>query len=151
MAKLKAGTFNAEIAEEQVLWRDKKRVLFFGPPWSFTSYEITEKKLRISKGFFKKTEDDIMLYRISDITFFQTLGERMNKLGTLCVLSSDTSSPETHLIHIKNARKVKELLMQKVEEARKSSGVYTSEIVGAPRPNPAPDHTPEPPVDGAHK
>ena len=94
MAKLKAGTFNAEIAEEQVLWRDKKRVLFFGLPWSFTSYEITEKKLRISKGFFKKTEDDIMLYRISDITFFQTLGERMNKLGTLCVLSSDTSSPE---------------------------------------------------------
>ena len=99
-----------EIEQESVLWRDKKRWMFFGLPWTFTSYEVTEKRLRISTGFFKKTEDDVLLYRISDVTFFQTLGERINKLGTLCVMSSDTSTPEVHLVHIKNARKVKELL-----------------------------------------
>ena len=128
--KLRAGTFSAEIADEQVLWRDKKRILFLALPLSFTTYQITESKLRISRGFFKKTEDDILLYRISDVTFFQTLGERLAGLGTLCVMSSDTSMPEAHLKHIKKARKVKDLLMQKVEECRRRSGVYTSEIVG---------------------
>ena len=129
-----------EIEQESVLWRDKKRWMFFGLPWTFTSYEVTEKRLRISTGFFKKTEDDVLLYRISDVTFFQTLGERINKLGTLCVMSSDTSTPEVHLVHIKNARKVKDLIMQKVEAARKASGVVASEFVGMHRPDaPEPD------------
>lgn len=128
--KLKPGTFSEEVRQETVLWRDKKRWMLFGLPWTFTSYELTESRLRIISGFFKKTEDDIRLYRVSDVTFFQTLGERMAKLGTLCVMSSDASLSEAHLIHIKNARKVKELIMQKIEEARRKNGVYTSEIVG---------------------
>ncbi len=128
--KMKAGTFYEEVVQEPTLWRDKKRWMFFGLPWTFTSYELTESRLRISSGFFKKTEDDIRLYRVSDVTFFQTLGERMNRLGTLCVMSSDASLNEAHLVHIKNARKVKDLIMQKVEESRRKAGVFTSEVVG---------------------
>ena len=142
--KLKAGTFTAEVAEEPVLWRDKKRRLFFALPWSFTSYELTESKLRLSVGLVKRVEDDILLYRITDVTFFQTLGERMSKLGTLCVTSTDASKPEAHLIHIKYPRKVKDLIMQKVEEARKKNGVYTSEVVGGGA------KVPPPPPHGEH-
>lgn len=151
--KLKPGTFTTEIVEEEVLWRDKKRRLFFSLPWSFTSYELTESKLRISIGFFKKTEDDILLYRISDVTFMQTLGERMAKLGTLCIVSTDASKPEAHLIHVKQARKVKDLIMKKVEEARKKNGVYTSEIVGttgAGTVPPPPGHSDDSSDDGVH-
>lgn len=137
--KLRAGTFNTEIPDEIVLWRDRKRRLFLGLPWSFTTYELTETKLRLGKGFFKKTEDDILLYRITDVSFFQTLGERLAGLGTLCVMSSDVSNPEAHLTHIKKARKVKELILQKVEEARKRSGVFTSEIVGMAAAKPTHD------------
>lgn len=135
---VRTGAFSAEVKEDPVLWREKKRWLFLGIPWTFTSYAITERKLRISRGFFKKTEDDILLYRITDVTFIQTLCERIGRLGTLCVMSSDTSMPEAHLIHIKNSRKVKDLLMQKVEEARRKSGVYTSEIVGTGHRKPFP-------------
>ena len=137
--KIRAGTFNTEIPDEVVLWRDRKRRLFLGLPWSFTTYELTETKLRLGKGFFKKTEDDILLYRITDVSFFQTLGERLAGLGTLCIMSSDVTNPEAHLIHIKKARKVKELLLQKVEEARKRSGVFTSEIVGMTAAKPSHD------------
>lgn len=128
--KMKAGTFSEEVQQEPILWRDKKRWMLFGLPWTFTSYELTESKLRVIKGFFKKTEDDIRLYRVSDVTFLQTLGERMAKLGSLCVMSSDASLPEAHMVHIKNARKVKDLIMQKVEESRRRTGVFTSEVVG---------------------
>ncbi len=138
--KLKAGTFSEEVIQEPILWRDKKRWLFFGLPLTFTSYELTESRLRIISGFFKKTEDDIRLYRVTDVTLLQTLSERMAKLGSLCVMSSDASLGEAHLIHIKNARKVKDLIMQKVEEARRKTGVFTSEVVGsgAVRPGPLP-------------
>ena len=134
--KLRAGTFRTEIPEEEVLWRDRKRWLFLGLPWTFTTYTLTDTKLRLGKGFWKKTEDDIMLYRITDVTFFQTFWERLAGLGTLCIMSSDMTNPEAHLIHIKKARKVKDFLIQKVEEARKRSGVYTSEIVGLNTPHP---------------
>ena len=147
--KLRAGTFTTEIEEEQVLWHDRKRWLFLGLPWTFTRYDLTESKLRVSVGFFKKTEDDILLYRISDVTFFQTLGERLNGLGTLCIISSDVSQPEAHLRHVKKPHKVKTLLMQKIEEARKKNGVFASELVGSGmgvRPRP-PINKPDQPGD----
>ena len=132
--KIRPGTFKEEIPDEQILWRDRKRWLFLGLPWTFTRYELTDTKLRVSVGFFKRTEDDILLYRISDVTFFQSFGERLNRLGTLCIISSDVSQPEAHLVHVKKPRKVKELLMQKIEEARKEKGVYASELVGGVSP-----------------
>jgi hypothetical protein len=128
--KIRPGTFKEEIPDEQILWRDRKRWLFFGLPWTFTRYDLTETKLRVSKGFFKRTEDDILLYRISDITFFQSFGERLNGLGTLCIISSDVSQPEAHIVHVKRPRKVKELMLQKIEAARKEKGVYASELIG---------------------
>ena len=148
MAKHKNGFFNAEIIQEEILWSDKKRIMFFGLPWTFTRYSLTETKLKVTSGFWRKIEDDIQLYRVSDVTLYRTVGERMNKIGTICVMSSDASSPETHLVHIKQPQKVKDLIMQKVEEARRKSGVYTSEIVGGgPRPPMAGQN---PPDGGAH-
>lgn len=137
-SKIRPGTFAEEIPDELILWRDRKRWLFLGLPWTFTRYELTETKLRISKGFFKRTEDDILLYRVSDVTFFQSFAERISGLGTLCVVSSDVSQPEAHIVHIKRPRKVKELLMKKIEEQRKEKGVFASELVGGgvPRPHP---------------
>ena len=140
--KIRPGTFTTELPDEQILWRDRKRWLFLGLPLTFTRYELTETKLRISKGFLKRNEDDVLLYRISDVTFFQTLGERLNGVGTLCVISSDVSQPEAHIVHVKKPRKVKDLLMKLIEDARREKGVFASELVGggAPRPpvvNPA--------------
>ena len=135
MAKIKVGTFKVDLIPEETLWYDRKRWLFLGLPWTFTKYVLTETKLQILTGFWKQKEDDVLLYRISDITFYQTLAERLVGVGTLCIMSSDTSSPETHLRHIKKARKVKDLLTVYVEEARAKAGVSTSEIVGVAKPN----------------
>jgi len=126
-----------DVPDEEILWYDRKRIGFFGLPWTFTRYHLTPSRLLIDIGFFNRTEDEIRLYRITDITFRQSFWERLNGVGTLCVLSSDSSQPEIELRHIKRPKKVKEVLSQSVEKARRESGVRTSELVGGPHD---PDH-----------
>ncbi len=34
-----------------ILWKDRKRILFLGLPWSFTRYSVSKDRFFISKGF----------------------------------------------------------------------------------------------------
>ena len=115
---------------EGSIWQDRKRTLF-GLPWSFTKYVLTDEKLLIIKGLFSRTEEEIRLYRIMDITLNRSLGERMNRVGTIHCCSSDKSSPEFEIKHIKDSRKVKELLSDMVEKQRVARGLTIREELGA--------------------
>ncbi len=138
---IKTGEIRVQIKDEEKIWMDRKRKTIFALPWSFTKYTLTASRLLIEKGFFTKTEEEIRLYRIKDVTYSQTFGERIGGTGSLCIISSDASIPEVELEHIKNARTVKDVISQCVEIARRENGVRTSEIVGG---GAAPAH------DGGH-
>ena len=127
---MKAGTLNVEIQEDKVLWYDRKRIVPFGLPWTFTKYTLTENALLIKKGVFKQVEDEIRLYRCVDVTFTQSLWEKMCNTGTVIIESSDNSMKIAELKHIKNAKKIKEAISQAIETARTKSNVKTSEFVG---------------------
>ena len=111
------------------VWRDRKRI-FFGLPWTFTRYALYEEKLIIDTGFFSRTEDEIRLYRITDVTLRRKLWERMCGLGTIHCCSGDKTSPDFDIAHIKNAREVKEMLSDMVEQAREKRRVGLREFVG---------------------
>ena len=51
-----------------ILWKDRKRILFLGLPWSFTRYSVSKDRFFISKGFFSVKDDEVRLYRIMDIS-----------------------------------------------------------------------------------
>ena len=42
--------------EETIVWKDRKRI-FFGLPWTFTKYALTEEKLYIETGVLSKREE----------------------------------------------------------------------------------------------
>ena len=128
--KLKAGTIKSEIPTEEILWYDRKRVTIFALPWSFIKYQLTETKLIVESGLFNTKEEEVKLYRITDLEYTQSLMERIGKTGTIVLLSNDTSSPRIELKHVKNAKAVKEVISRTVEEARHKNGVRTSEMVG---------------------
>ena len=109
------------------VWEDKKRNAI-GLPWCFVRYKLTDTKLIIDSGLFTRTEDDIWLYRITDITLKSGLLERMLGLGTIHCCSADHTKPEFELRRIKNARHVKEKLSEMVEKQR-SERVSTMESV----------------------
>lgn len=128
--KMKAGELRVEVEKEEVLWYDRKRVTIFALPWSFTKYTLTENKLTVEKGLLNTTEEEVKLYRITDIAYSQNFWERIGKTGTIRLLSNDKSSPELVLEHVKNAKMIKEVISKTVDEARRKSNVRTSEMVG---------------------
>ena len=128
--KMRCGQIAVEMEEEQLLWTDRKRVTVFALPWSFTKYELTSTKLLVSVGLLNRQEDEIRLYRVRDVSLSQSLWERMGNVGTLKVISTDATTPECVLRHVKNPRQVKDVISHTVEQARKKSGVRASELMG---------------------
>ena len=111
-----------------IIWTDKKRTLF-GLPLSFTTYELDEERLFIRSGILTRTEDEIRLYRIIDLTLRQTLWQRIFGVGTIHCCSSDSSQKEFDIISVKHPREVREQLSQLVEIQRDKKRVYSREFI----------------------
>ena len=110
------------------VWQDRKRTVF-GLPWSFTRYALTEEKLLIDTGFFSRTEDEVRLYRILDLTLRRSFWERIFGVGTIHCCTADKSMGEFDIKHIKRPREIKELLSAMVEEERRARRVGMREYV----------------------
>ena len=111
------------------VWKDRKRYL--GLPLSFTRYKLSEDRLFLSVGFLSIQDDEVLLYRVRDITTSRTLWQRLFGVGTVTVISSDKTMPTLVLKNVKNPIAVKELLHSSVEEMKLKRRVRISELTGA--------------------
>ncbi|MGM9530263.1 PH domain-containing protein [Intestinibacter sp.] len=112
---------------EKELWSDRKRVLFFGLPLSFTTYRLTSNRLFINSGLLTQTQDEVRLYRITDVSLSRTLMQRIFGLSTIHCNSSDKTLGNFDIVNVKDGENVKELLSQSVEQERIARRVYTRE------------------------
>jgi len=118
---------NLEKYNVDIIWKDRKRWL--GMPLSFTRYSLSEDRLFLSVGFFSIKDDEVLLYRIRDITTSRTLWQRLFGVGTVTVVSSDKTMPSLQLKNIKRPVAVKELLHKQVEEMKIRRRVRVGEIM----------------------
>ncbi len=119
----------AKIGVNNELVRERKRWLFFGIPWTFTKYILTEKKIIIQSGLFTSTENEILMYRVTDMTLTRSLFQKMFGLGTLVVYAHDKTTPTLEVKNIKHIREFKEILSEAVEKDRLRMKMRQSEIV----------------------
>ena len=117
------------MGSENYVWKDRKRIIF-GLPWSFTRYKLLEDKLLIDTGFLSRSEDEIRLYRIVDLTLKRSFWERLFGLGTIHCCSGDRTSPEFDILHIKRPKEIKEMLSDMIEEERTKRRVGVREFMG---------------------
>ena len=114
----------------EYLWKDRKRHL--GLPLSFTRYRLSEDRLFCETGFFNLHSEEVLLYRVRDLSLSMTLGQRIFGVGTVCVQSSDKSMPHLDLKNVRHPREVKELIHQNVEAAKDKRRMRATELMGGP-------------------
>ena len=118
--------------QNDVLWRARKRLTFFGLPWTFTVYRLTKDRLFIKQGFFTTREDEVRLYRILDISLKRTLIQKMFGLGTIQCHSSDKTMGHFDIINVKRSYDVKTLLSDLIEQERMEKRVSNREFISDP-------------------
>ena len=89
--------------KKKIIWKDRKRTIF-GLPLSFTVYTLTGEKLLIDTGFLNKRQEEIMLFRITDVTLIRRLSQRIFGVGTIHCCSADKTTPEFDITNIKDAK-----------------------------------------------
>lgn len=125
----------------EYIWKDRKR--FLGMPLSFTRYALSEDRLFLSVGFFSIKDEEVLLYRIRDISSTRTLWQRLFGVGTITVASSDKSMPTLVLKNVKKPLEVKELLHAQVEEMKIRRRVRFGEIMTSDADDMEDDEIPE--------
>jgi len=116
------------MAEQEFIWKDRKRIIF-GLPWTFTVYKLTKEKLLIETGFLNKKQEEIRLYRVMDFTLNRPLGQRLWGLGTIHCCTADRSTPEFDILRIKNPEQVKNMLSDMVEQQREEKRITAREFM----------------------
>lgn len=115
--------------EDVVMFKERKRLLFLGLPWTFTKYTITPSLLTIDQGLLKTTEDDCYMYKVQDVKLTISLMERIFKLGTITCYTGDITNSELKLVHIRHAKEIKSYLLKASEAARiKRRTMHTVDI-----------------------
>lgn len=119
-------TFNDEIR-----FRERKRLLFFGLPWTFTVYTITDSVLTIDTGFLNTEENDCYMYKVQDVRLTQSLFEKIFGIGTITCYTGDTTDSCITLLHVKHYKELKAFLLKASEAARIKRRTLNVQDIGA--------------------
>ena len=97
---------------------ERKRLLFFGLPWTFTKYTIRDEMITINTGLLSTKENDCYMYKVQDVELSASLGERIFGMGTIICYTGDTTNPKLYIEHVRNAKAIKDFILEASEEAR---------------------------------
>lgn len=109
---------------------ERKRILFFGLPWTFTRYTVKEEVITIDSGLLSTKENDCYMYKVQDVELVASLPERIFGLGTVICYTGDTTHPTLKLEHIRNARAIKDYILEASENARRKRRTLNTLDIG---------------------
>ena len=93
----------------------------------------------INEGLLTSKENEILLYRVLDITLQRTLLQKIFSLGTVIIESQDRFQPHLVVKNIKNAQMFKDNLSDAAEEEKMRLHMRRGEIIGDDHGPYAPD------------
>jgi uncharacterized membrane protein YdbT with pleckstrin-like domain len=95
------------------------------------TYRLTSERLFIQEGLIGRKQEEIELFRITDVSMEQTPMERILRIGTILVNSTDESMPLARLENISNPARYKDLMRKSYRLARTREGMRAGEFIGS--------------------
>ena len=80
-------------------------------------YTVSNQRIRVERGVFSKTLTEIDVRTIDDITFRQSLFERIFGVGEIAIVSSDPQNARVSLVGVPDPRTVRELIRNSAYQA----------------------------------
>ena len=121
-SQIKNTTAGAIDDDDAVIFKERKRLLFLGLPWTFTKYTVTPSFITVESGLLSTTEDDCYMYKVADVKLTTSLMERIFKLGTIVCYTGDV---------VKHSREIKSYLLKQSEAARLKRRTLNTVDIGA--------------------
>ena len=72
-------------------FKERKRWLFLGLPWTFTIYTVKDDMITIDRGFLNKQQDDCYMYKVQDVELIRKLSGYMQK-NCFCPLGQSATT-----------------------------------------------------------
>jgi uncharacterized membrane protein YdbT with pleckstrin-like domain len=91
-------------------------------------YSLTNQRFVHQKGILKRVTDRIEVIDIDDVTYEQSIIQRMVGVGTIKLLSSDRSHPELVLRGVDNVQRIADVIDNARREERRRRGVHIEAI-----------------------
>lgn len=93
-------------------------------------YELTNQRFIHEEGVLRRVTNRIEVIDITDVTFEQTIFDRMFNVGTLHLLSSDRTHPDLRLYGIENVREVAHMMDTARRKERLRRGLHIDSGIG---------------------
>jgi uncharacterized membrane protein YdbT with pleckstrin-like domain len=103
--------------------------------WAYTDFVLTTDRLVTRTGVLAKHSKEIPLERINDVTFNQSVPQRMVGAGTLVIESAGERGQET-IRHVRNPEQVQLMIYKEVEQ---NANRMSQPAAGSTSPAPTPE------------
>lgn len=86
-------------------------------------YRITNYRIDFEHGIVSKNIDTLELWHVDDISYHQSLSDRMLKVGNILIVADDASTPRLELKGLPNARAIFDALKDRIIAVKRQRGV----------------------------
>jgi membrane protein YdbS with pleckstrin-like domain len=87
-------------------------------------YGVSNQRIMVEDGVLSKSLAEVDVRTIDDITFRQTIIERLLGIGEITIRSSDPTNPRVRLVGVRDPRQVRELIRNSAYQATRGQ-VFT--------------------------
>ena len=105
--------------------------IFFLVPWAMAHtvrYRISNYRIDYERGLLSKRIDTMELWHVEDVTFYQSVTDRILNVGDITVLSHDETTPKLVLEGLPNPRPLFDSLKQRIIAVKRQRGVIKMDV-----------------------
>jgi membrane protein YdbS with pleckstrin-like domain len=102
-------------------------------PWLITKtyrYRISNYRIDFERGLLSRNIDTLELWHVDDISFRQSLMDRILGVGTITIVSDDATTPRLELKSLPRPRPIFDMLKHRVIAVKRQRGVIKMDTGG---------------------